>query len=140
MAEVNYIRVREQTREQIRKSSSDPYLDDVMAMANYHGSHDFTSAKLAAFYEPRINPRDWEERSVSEEHQKSEDGSLEWVAANLAQLSKEFPNRFILVDNARVIADSEDIRDLLQRAAQLGLPSPLVIDTQLPSGVPRTVY
>ena len=101
-----------------------------------------TSVALLAYYsDPRSDLVKWE-HDTSEEpsHPTNSDGSLEWVAAHLSELTKEYPDRWILVNNETVVADSADIGELMNQALKLGIASPLIIDTQSPSITSRTAY
>lgn len=140
---INFINLKERAKDDLRQASNEyPLIHDIIAA---HSRRYFASTELADFYSHAhdlgVDIKDWEREPFADPHrEKSSDGSLEWVAANLEQLSKDYPDRFILVENQQVIANSADIADLLQQALKLEISSPLIIDTHAASTVSRMAY
>jgi hypothetical protein len=58
---------------------------------------------------------------------EDKDDSLKWVADNLKRLVKEYPDKWIVVKNRMVVETSDDLVDLLKRAARAGVVKPLVL-------------
>jgi len=73
-------------------------------------------------------------------YENDADGSFAWVAANADALYDKFPDRWILVDSARVIDSATDPENLLRLALKLGIKEPFVTMTSPPEQPGRSVY
>lgn len=105
--------------------------------------------ELAASVEAHIRPRkrgrqpapggsDGRRKSAPSEYDGS---STAWVAAKSKELYAQYPGRWILVHDARVVADSIAPTDLEDVASRLGIKAPMILRVAPPSkGPARAIY
>jgi hypothetical protein len=121
-----------------------PLLRNVLASYELHESHIARHVLFSYAREPGVDITEWEPKAATDAHSvepaSDDKSSLKWVAENLSELAKRYGDRWILVDNEKVVGDSTDISALLQQAFQQGIVSPLIIDMQSPSVTSRAVY
>lgn len=68
------------------------------------------------------------------------DGSLVWLAANLDQLSRKYADKWVLIKNSTVLADSDDAIQLEQLARQQSIDNPYITKIPPSSAAWRTAY
>jgi Family of unknown function (DUF5678) len=82
-----------------------------------------------------------EERAVPERrHGGHSDSSLDWVAEHWRELTKDYPNRWIIVANQKVAADAATPGELAKEARRLGIKRPFVTKIGQGPVVWRTAY
>jgi hypothetical protein len=67
-------------------------------------------------------------------------GSLAWLGINWESLSDQYPDRWVLIDNQQVIADSHDATELERIAEERGIQEPFITKIEPVSAVWRTAY
>jgi Family of unknown function (DUF5678) len=69
-----------------------------------------------------------------------DDSALRWVASNSKMLYRLYPEKWILVGDGRVIADSEDPNELLLIAEAQAIEAPFITRVAQPTKHKTTVY
>jgi hypothetical protein len=76
----------------------------------------------------------------SHPYANDEDGSFAWVAMNADALYQQYPDRWILVDKARVVGAAANPEELLCLARTLGIKEPFITMTSPPELPGKAVY
>ncbi len=94
-----------------------------------------------------VNVHDWDNlehpkgRDLAlQRHSDYDNTSLAWVGAHWQDLVERYPNRWILVVNERVVADSESLDELREQAAKLRVECPFITKVGQRPTVWRTAY
>jgi hypothetical protein len=107
------------------------------ALGKARGSH---SAKARRTRINRAPHKDQVRNTEEPRYENDADGSFAWVAADTDALYEKYPDRWILVDNARVIDSAPDPENLLRLASKLGIKEPFVTMTSPHEQPGRSVY
>ena len=74
------------------------------------------------------------------QYANDEDGSFAWVATNADALYKQYPDRWILIDKARVVNSASEPEELLRLARTLGIREPFITITTPPETSGKAIY
>jgi hypothetical protein len=87
----------------------------------------------SGYQEPQDTPR-------SRQTDVSDDDPLKWVTRNWENVTKRFPNQWIVVEKGGVVAHSETASDLRNQIKRLGIECPFITKTGQGPIVWRTAY
>ncbi len=77
---------------------------------------------------------------AAHQYSNDEDGSFAWVAANADALYEQYPDRWILIDKARVVNSASEPEELMRSARILGIKEPFITMTSPPELPGKAVY
>ncbi|MFZ0245283.1 hypothetical protein [Candidatus Binatus sp.] len=80
------------------------------------------------------------ENSSTTEARDSDDDPLQWVGANWEEVTRTFPNQWIVIKNGVVAAHSETVVGLREQIAHLSIECPFITKTGSGPIVWRTAY
>src|SRR5260370_38336757 len=105
-----YTSAIKQARTDLRQAYGDSPLDDIppeheWKKSIYAYSDAYSLIVVAHFYGSSVDIGEWNKHSTetASQYSNDEDGSFAWVAMNADDLYQKYPDRWLLVDKARVV-------------------------------------
>ena len=145
MQDQRYTNLAAQVRRDLRQQRADfPLLHDVIAGYELRDVHLHAQRMVFLSYRNTLEPIDvneWhQEPTEPVRYSNDEDGSFAWVALNAHVLYQQYPNKWILVDKAKVIGVAPNPKDLVQLAQSRGILEPFITMTGPPELPAKAVY
>lgn len=143
MQDQHYTHAVRRVREDLRQAFDDsPVLQNIPHEHEWKTSYAYADARSLIFISYHHDWAEWNNQHTESAPQYSndEDGSFAWVAMNGDALYKKYPNRWILVDKARVIDSAPEPQELLRLARTLGIREPFITITTPPELPGKAVY
>ncbi len=141
-----YTSAIKQARKDLGQAYGDSPLHDIPSEHEWKGIYAYADARsliaVSYFYGPSIDISEWNKHPTETANQYSndEDGSFAWVAMNADALHQKYPDRWILVDKARVVDSASDPEELMRLAHTLGIREPFITITTPPETPGKAVY
>lgn len=143
-----YTRAVRQARKDLHQAYSDsPLLHNIPAEHEWERDYGYADARSFIVVSYRLHDlfidiAEWNKQPAESNprYSNDEDGSFAWVAMNADALYQKYPDRWILVEKARVAGSASEPQELMELARTLGIQEPFITITTPPELPGKAVY